>query len=175
MWLVAVKVTSLWSLSNMRGSACEFSRLAASGMSYAVSCSGPALTLKVQFYFVFSRACTNKKFTFFQHSHIFHDYKMFRNIADIENPSDQGVRFDVPPTSPGFIWNQAIFPPNLRIQAMWGVHRNVPPHRLDPWFWWEDRLVSDEPRRCGGYIETYPLIAWIFNICNISKHLFKTC
>ena len=22
---------------------------------------------------------------------------MFRNIADIENPSDQGVRFDVPP------------------------------------------------------------------------------
>ena len=50
---------------------------------------------------------------------------------------------------------------------MWGVHRNVPLHRLDPWFWWEDRLVSDEPRRCGGYIETYPLIAWIFNI---SKH-----
>ena len=71
------------------------SRLAASGMSYAVSCSGPALKLKVQFYFVLSWASyTSKKFPFFQHSHIFHDYKIFGNI---ENPSDQGYVSMYPP------------------------------------------------------------------------------
>lgn len=35
----------------MRGSACEFSRLAASGLRHAESCSGPALKLQVELYF----------------------------------------------------------------------------------------------------------------------------